>query len=222
MAAGCAEGVANNLKLYSYWNSSCSFRVRIALNLKGIKYEYKAVDLLKGEQSDPEFLKLNPIGFVPILVDGDVVIADSFAIIMYLEDKYPQNPLLPHDIHKRAINFQVATIVSSTIQPLHNLRLLKYIEEKVSHEETHRWTNSVIERCFKALEKLLKDHRGRYATGDEVFLADLFLAPQLYAAFTMLNIDTKLFPILAGLHKSYKEIPAFHEALPENQPDAEH
>ncbi|RDX94883.1 hypothetical protein CR513_22672, partial [Mucuna pruriens] len=160
----------HNLSLYSYWNSSCSFRVRIALNFKGIKYEYKAVDLLRGEQSDPEFLKLNPVGFVPVLVDGDVVIADSFAIIMYLEDKYPQNPLLPRDINVRAINFQVVSIVSSTIQPHQNLRLVNYIEEKVSPEETHRWTNSVIEEGFKALEKLLKDHRGRYATGDQVFL----------------------------------------------------
>ncbi|XP_073219983.1 glutathione S-transferase zeta class-like [Cicer arietinum] len=100
----------NKLILYSYWRSSCSFRLRIALNVKGLEYEYKAVNLLKGEQSHPEFLQLNPIGFVPVLVDGPAVIFDSFAIIMYLEDKYPQHPLLPTDIHKRAINFQVVTI----------------------------------------------------------------------------------------------------------------
>ncbi|RVX05836.1 Glutathione S-transferase zeta class [Vitis vinifera] len=106
------------LKLYSYWRSSCSCRVRIALNLKRLKYEYKAVNLVKGEQFSPGdehgfniilgfFSKLNPLNFVPALVDGDIVVADSFAILMYLEEKYPQHPLLPQDLHKRAINYQV-------------------------------------------------------------------------------------------------------------------
>ncbi|XP_028762801.1 glutathione S-transferase 2-like [Neltuma alba] len=100
------ESGDNKLKLYSYWWSSCAFRVRIALNLKGIKYEYKAVNLLKGEHSHPDFLKLNPVGFVPVLVDGDFVISDSLAIIMYLEDEFTQRPLLPPDLQKRTINFQ--------------------------------------------------------------------------------------------------------------------
>ncbi|KAJ1427089.1 Thioredoxin-like superfamily [Sesbania bispinosa] len=179
----------NKLKLYSYWRSSCSFRVRIALNLKGLKYEYKPVNLLKGENSHPEFLELNPVGFVPVLVDGHAVISDSFAIIMYLEDKYPNHPLLPSDIHKRAINFQAASIVSSSIQPLQNLSLLNYIEEKVSPDEKLPWAQRVIRKGFTALEKLLKEHTGKYATGDEVLLADIFLAPQLYAAFKKFNID---------------------------------
>nr|XP_027190822.1 glutathione S-transferase zeta class isoform X3 [Cicer arietinum] len=190
----------NKLILYSYWRSSCSFRLRIALNVKGLEYEYKAVNLLKGEQSHPEFLQLNPIGFVPVLVDGPAVIFDSFAIIMYLEDKYPQHPLLPTDIHKRAINFQAASIVSSSIQPLHNLNLLKYIEEKVGPDEKLPWVQSVIRKGFTALEKLLKEHSGRYATGDEIFMNE--------------------FPILSKLHETYYEIPAFREAWPENQPDA--
>ncbi|XP_061357255.1 glutathione S-transferase zeta class-like [Gastrolobium bilobum] len=212
----------NKLKLYSYWRSSSSFRVRIALNLKGLQYEYKAVNLLKGEQSHPEFLELNPVGFVPVLVDGHAVIFDSLAIIMYLEDKYPQQPLLPSDIHKRAINFQVASIVSSTIHPLHNLSVLNYIGEKVGPDEKLPWAQSIIRRGFTALEKLLKDHTGRYATGDEVFLADLFLASQLYAAFKRFNIQMNEFPILSRLHETYYEIPAFREALPDNQPDAVH
>ncbi|XP_004499348.1 glutathione S-transferase zeta class isoform X2 [Cicer arietinum] len=210
----------NKLILYSYWRSSCSFRLRIALNVKGLEYEYKAVNLLKGEQSHPEFLQLNPIGFVPVLVDGPAVIFDSFAIIMYLEDKYPQHPLLPTDIHKRAINFQAASIVSSSIQPLHNLNLLKYIEEKVGPDEKLPWVQSVIRKGFTALEKLLKEHSGRYATGDEIFMADIFLAPQLHSAYKRFNIPMNEFPILSKLHETYYEIPAFREAWPENQPDA--
>ncbi|XP_061357256.1 glutathione S-transferase zeta class-like [Gastrolobium bilobum] len=210
----------NKLKLYSHWMSSCSFRVRIALNLKGLKYDYETVNL--SIISNPEFLKLNPVGYVPVLADGDVVIVDSFAIIMYLEDKYPHNPLLPLDIHKRAINFQVANIVSSAIQPFQNRTVVKYIGEKVGSDEKLQWTQSAIGKGFKALEKLLKDHARRYATGDEVFLADLFLAPQLHAAYMIYNIDMKEFPILSRLHETYNEIPAFREAVPENQPDAVH
>ncbi|OIW15694.1 hypothetical protein TanjilG_04229 [Lupinus angustifolius] len=222
MAAESVEE-ENKLTLYSYWRSSCSFRLRIALNLKSISYDYKSVNLLKGEQSHPEFLKLNPVGFVPVLVDGPVVLTDSFAIIMYLEDKYPhRHPLLPNDILKRAINFQAANIVSSLIQPLQNLSVLNYIAEKVGPDEKLPWAQTVIRKGFTALEKLLKDHTGRYATGDEVFLADVFLAPQLYSAFTRFKIHTDEFPILSRLYATYNDIPAFREALPENQPDAVH
>ncbi|GAB4847407.1 Glutathione S-transferase zeta-1 [Ancistrocladus abbreviatus] len=208
------------LQLYSYWTSSCAFRVRIALNVKGLKYDYKAVDLRKGEQFASEFTKINPLSFVPALVDENVVITDSFAIIMYLEEKYPQNPLLPHDLQKRTINYQVASIVSSSIQPLQNLAVLKYIEEKVSPDEKLPWVQNVIKKGFVALEKLLKEHAGRYATGDEVGLADVFLAPQLHAASKRFNIDMEEFPLLKRLYDSYGELPAFQDAMPEKQPDA--
>ncbi|OAY46654.1 glutathione S-transferase zeta class isoform X3 [Manihot esculenta] len=214
------EEPKNKLKLYSYWRSSCSYRVRIALNLKGLSYEYVPVNLVKGEQFNPEFLKLNPIGYVPVLVDGDIVISDSFAILMYLDEKYPQHPLLPRDLHKKAINYQAANIVSSSIQPLQNLAVLKYIEEKVSPDEKLPWLQYHIGKGFAALEKLLKDHAGRYATGDEVFLADLFLAPQLYQAVKRFNLDMTQFPLLSRLHEAYNELPAFQNAMPENQPDA--
>ncbi|XP_059652161.1 glutathione S-transferase zeta class-like isoform X2 [Cornus florida] len=208
------------LKLYSYWRSSCSWRVRIALNLKGLKYEYKPVNLLKGEHFSPEFTKLNPIGYVPVLVDEDFVVADSFAILMYLEEKYPQHPLLPRDLQKRAINYQAANIVSSSIQPLLNLAVLKYIEENVNADARVAWAKYHIEKGFAALEKLLKDYAGKYATGDEVFLADLFLAPQIHGAINRFNIDMTQFPILSRVFEAYNELPAFRDAMPEKQPDA--
>ncbi|KAM1226027.1 hypothetical protein ACFX13_045407 [Malus domestica] len=120
------------LKLYSYWMSSCSFRVRIALNLKGLKYEYKA--LAKGEQFSPEFRKLNPMGYVPVLVDGDTVVADSFAIILYLEEKYPQHPLLPPDLQKKAINYQnsIDVYVVAYTHDVDQLLYRDYEEWKIS------------------------------------------------------------------------------------------
>ncbi|KAL3349915.1 hypothetical protein AABB24_022794 [Solanum stoloniferum] len=217
--AGSGEE-SKKLQLYSYWRSSCAFRVRIALNLKGLDYEYKAVNLLKGEQRDPEYLKLNPLGYVPTLVDGDAVIADSFAILMYLEEKYPQRALLPQDCHKRAINYQAANIVSANIQPLQNLAVLKYIHEKVGPNETTPWVQSHITKGFEALEKLLKDYAGKYATGDEVYMADLFLAPQIHAAIKRFEVDMNQFPTLLRVFEAYQELPAFQDAMPEKQPDA--
>ncbi|XP_057501449.1 glutathione S-transferase zeta class-like [Actinidia eriantha] len=208
------------LTLYSYFRSSCSHRVRIVLNLKGLEYEYKAVNLLKGEQFSPEFTKLNPIGYVPVLVDEDIVVSDSFAICMYLEEKYPQHPLLPRDLQRRAINYQAANIVSSSIQPLQNIGILKYIEEKVNPDEKLVWVNYHIGKGFAALEKLLQEYAGKYATGDEVSLADCFIAPQIYGAIKRFNIDMTQFPLLSRLNEAYNELPAFLDAVPEKQPDA--
>ncbi|URE27939.1 glutathione S-transferase [Musa troglodytarum] len=187
------------LTLYSYWWSTCSQRVRIALNIKGLEYEYKAVNILKGDHFDPEFEKLNPMKYVPALVDGDTVIGDSFAIILYLEDKYPQHPLLPQDPKKKALNLQV------------NLLGSKYSQLEYS-------TSS--ESSCTALEKLLKEHAGKYATGDEVQLADVFLEPQIYAGLARFQIDMSLYPTLARLNDAYNELPAFQAALPQRQPDA--
>ncbi|KAF3952865.1 hypothetical protein CMV_021623 [Castanea mollissima] len=202
--SGSGEVKKQKLKLYSFWWSTCSFRVRIALNFKGLKYEYKSVNLLKGEQLNPEFIKLNPSGNVPVLVDGDTVVADSLAILMYLEDKYPHHyPLLPQDIHKRAINYQ------------------KCIDEKISSDPDVKlaWAQHYIKKGFVALERLLKDYAGRFATGDEVYLADLFLAPQIHAAIKRFNVDMTQFPLLSRLNEAYNEIPAFQDAMPEKQPD---
>ncbi|CAI8592863.1 unnamed protein product [Vicia faba] len=125
--------------------------------------------------------------------------------------QYPQYPLLPTDIHKRAINFQAVSIVSSLIQPLQNLDTLKYIDKRVSRDDKLPWVQSIIRKGFTALEKLLKEHTGR---------GDTFLAPQLHAASKRFNIDMNEFPILSRLHETYYDIPTFRETLPANQPDA--
>ncbi|XP_022895608.1 glutathione S-transferase zeta class-like isoform X5 [Olea europaea var. sylvestris] len=199
MASGTGE-VSKKLKLYSNWRSSCSCRVRIALKLK-------------------EFLKLNPLGYVPVLVDGDFVVADSFAILLYLEEKYPQHPLLPKDLQKRALNYQAANLVSANIQPLQNLSVLGYIHEKLGPDEEIPLAQTHIRKGFAALEKLLENYAGKYATGNEVFLADLFLAPQIDGAVRRFNVDMSEYPILSRINEAYKELPAFQDAMPGKQPD---
>ncbi|KDP28752.1 hypothetical protein JCGZ_14523 [Jatropha curcas] len=210
------------LTLYSYWQSSCAWRVRFALNLKGLSYEYKAVNLEKGEQFSPEFERLNPLHYVPVLVDGDVVVSDSFAILLYLEEKYPQKALLPDDIQQRALNLQAASIITSSMQPLHMVSLQKYMEEKIGPGEPLLWSQSIIEKGLLALERLLKDFASRYATGESVFMADVFLAPQIAVASMRFKIDMSKFPTLARIYESYKILPEFAASLPISQPDAVH
>ncbi|CBI38850.3 hypothetical protein VitviT2T_023518 [Vitis vinifera] len=212
---------SSKLVLYSYWQSSCAWRVRFALNLKGLAYEYRSVNLRKGEQFSPEFKKLNPLCFVPVLVDGDIVVSDSFAILLYLNEKYPQNALLPSDPQLRALNLQASNIVSSSMQPLIMQSILKYIEDKFGPAERQLWVRHNTEKGFQALEKLLKDYAGTYATGEEVYMADVFLAPQTAVAEMRFNIDMSKFPTLNGIYKSCKDLPEFQASVPERQPDAE-
>ncbi|GMP88207.1 hypothetical protein CsSME_00040277 [Camellia sinensis var. sinensis] len=139
---------------------------------------------------------------------------------MYLEEKYPQHPLLPRDLQRRGINYQAANIASSSIQPLQNIGVLKYIGEKVHPDEKLVWVQYHIGKGFAALEKLLKDYAGKYATGDEVCLADCFLAPQIHGAIKRFSLDMTQYPLLSRLNDAYNELPAFQDAMPENQPDA--
>ncbi|XP_076887422.1 glutathione S-transferase zeta class-like [Bidens hawaiensis] len=199
------------MKLHSHPMSSCSRRVRLALNLKGLKYECINITSV----GDPELLKVNPMGYVPALVDGTTVVSDSYAIILYLEEKYPEHPLLPRDIIKKSINYQVASIVSSSIQPLQNTTLVHYIGEIVGPDEKLPWAQYHISKGLVALEKLLANHAGKYATGDEIYLADLYLAPQFDNAINRYKLDMTEFPLLLKLNTVYCQTPAFQQIFAE-------
>ncbi|MFS8009633.1 putative glutathione transferase [Helianthus anomalus] len=200
------------MKLYSHPMSSCSRRVRLALYLKGLKYECITITAV----GDPELLKVNPMGYVPALVDGTTVVSDSYAILLYLEEKYPQHALLPQDIIKKSINYQAASIVSSSIQPLQNTTLVHYIGELVSPDEKLPWAQNHIRKGFVALEKLLANHAGKYATGDEIYLADLYLTFQLDNAINRFKLDMTEFPLLLKLYKVYCQTPSIQQIFAES------
>nr|KYP64480.1 Glutathione S-transferase 1 [Cajanus cajan] len=176
---------ASNPVLYSFSQSSCSWRIRFALCLKGIPYECKEVDLSKGEQYSPEFEKLNPLHYVPVLVDDNVVVSDSYAIFLVGLVFYYSNCNFISFTFPFVV---VASIVHSSIQPLHMLNVLKDME-KMFGAESKPWAQFTIDKGFSALEKLLKDFAGTYATGEHIYMADVFLAPQITQAVQRFDID---------------------------------
>ena len=207
------------MKLYSYYRSSCSWRVRIALNLKEIPYEIIPVNLLKGEQNSSDYLEVNPSGLVPTLVlQNGSQLGQSIAILEYLEEAYPNSPLLPKDPLERAKVRQAVMIVAADTQPLQNLRILqKLFPEQSQEEQKKSYAIERIDSGLKAFSKVTQP--GKYCFGDAVTLADCVLIPQLYNA-RRFGIDVEQsFPILNDIEKNLQQLEAFIQATPEHQSD---
>uniref|UniRef100_A0A0N5BVX3 maleylacetoacetate isomerase n=1 Tax=Strongyloides papillosus TaxID=174720 RepID=A0A0N5BVX3_STREA len=204
--------------LYSYWRSSCSWRVRIALNLKKIDYEYKAVNLLKQENRSDEYLKINPIGFVPTLIIDDNVLTESLSIIEYINEKYPEPfPLLPKSLSDRAKARSIALTISSSIQPIQNLGVINYYSSDPAKKK--EWSNHFITKGFTTVEKMLEKCHGKYCVGDNITIADLCIPPQVYNALRF-DVDMSKFPIISKINEELGKIEAFKLAHPSVQPDS--
>ncbi len=212
------------MRLHGYYRSSASFRVRIALNLKGVAFEQQTHHLRRGEQRAPAFLALNPQGFVPALEDGGAVLTQSLAIIEYLDETLPDPPLLPATPLARARVRALAQIVACDIHPIDNLRVLRYLRQPLGHDEAtvQTWYNHWIAEGFAALEAMLaaSAETGRFCHGDAPGLADICLVPQVVNAANF-KLDMAPYPTVRRVFDAAMALPAFARALPANQPDAE-
>ena len=209
------------MKLYTYNRSSAAYRVRIALNLKGIGWQSEAINLLKAEEQGEQYRVVNAQGVVPSLDDDGFVLGQSMAILEYLEEKYPTPALLPSNIQSRAIVRAMSNIIACDIHPLNNLKVLKHLVGKlsVSEEDKIAWYVHWIEEGFAALEALLQKHsNGRFCFGDNVTLSDALLIPQVYNA-NRFDVNLKPFELIRTINESCLQIEAFQQATPENQPD---
>lgn len=214
------------MKLYSYFRSSASYRVRIALNVKNLPYEYVPVHLVRegGEQLKPEYRAVNVDGIVPTLIDGHEVMPQSLAIIEYLEETHPEPPLLPKAPADRAYVRSLALQVACEIHPLNNLRVLKYLKHtlRVENDAKDAWYRHWVDTGFATLEThLASDGRtGKLCFGDEPTLADACLIPQVFNA-QRFNVDTSKYPTIQRIYDHAMQIDAFARAAPGVQPDAE-
>jgi maleylacetoacetate isomerase len=212
------------IKLYTYFRSSASFRVRIALNLKGLAFESVPIHLLRGggEQNSESYSLRNPARLVPSLEDGPLTLGQSLAIIEYLEDVYPNPPLMPADPQLRAKVRELALSVACDIHPLNNLRVLRYLHAPLGIEEERRndWARHWITLGFRAIEYTLARTAGRYCFGDTPSVADCCLIPQIFNARRVeLMLDE--FPNILRVHEHCMQQPAFIRAAPGAQSDAE-
>jgi maleylacetoacetate isomerase len=207
--------------LYGYWRSSASYRVRIALGIKGLAYDQVAINLAKGAQSSIGFKLLNPQGFVPYLIDGDAGLNQSLAIIEYLDEFYPDPPLLPADLLARARVRGAALQIACDIHPLNNLRVLNYLRGPLAQPQdaVDTWYRHWVETGFEVLEELAEVATGAYLFGDTVTLADVCLVPQMWNA-RRLQADVARFPKLSAIDVRLNALPAVAAARPERQPDA--
>lgn len=212
------------MKLYNFFRSGTSHRLRIALNLKGLPYEYVAVDLRTEEHLGAAFKALNPQGLVPALAEGDQVLTQSPAIIEWLEERYPTPPLLPTDPDERARVRAMAALVGCDIHPINNRRILEYLRKQLGCDEAavQAWCGTWIDAGFAALEQQLAadKQRGRFCFGDTPGLADVYLVPQVESA-RRFKVDLTPYPTITAIDEACAELDAFSRAAPAAQPDAQ-
>jgi maleylacetoacetate isomerase len=214
------------LALYTYFRSSAAYRVRIALNLKGLDYEPRFIDLRQegGPERFLEYRKLNPQGLVPTLLEGEDVLTQSLAIIEYLEETHPEPPLLPRSPGDRAYVRSLAQIVACDIHPLNNLRVLNYLQARLGLGEEARlaWYRHWVEEGFAALEERLGTGRmsQQFCLGNTPTLADICLVPQVYNA-RRYACDLSQYPRISAIEENCLRLPAFMKAAPGQQPDAD-
>lgn len=212
------------MKLYGYWRSSSTWRVRIALAHKGLDYENAPVHLVRdgGVQHQDWYQALNPAEQVPLLeleIDGQTRrIGQSIAILGLLEELYPEPAFLPSDTYQRARAVQLAELVNSGIQPLQNLRVIQKLKELDLHAKA--WCQDVIARGLAAYEATMQDVSGAFSVGDAPSWADALLIPQLYNA-RRFDLDLTPYPTILAVEANCAELPAFQTSRPENMPDAE-
>ncbi|ANC01906.1 maleylacetoacetate isomerase [Pseudomonas putida] len=206
------------MELFTYFRSTSSYRVRIALALKGLDYQARPVNLLKGEHRAADYLALNPQGRVPALrTDSGELLVQSLAIIEYLEERFPDTPLLPQGEDARAQVRGVAAIIGCDVHPLHNVSVLNQLRQ-LGHDETqvNQWIAHWIGQGLAAVEQLIGDQG--FCFGDTPGLADVYLMPQLYAA-ERFNVDLDDYPRIRRVAALAGQHPAFVKAHPANQPD---
>jgi maleylacetoacetate isomerase/maleylpyruvate isomerase len=211
------------MRLYTYYRSSAAFRVRIALNLKGLLYEPQFVHLARGEQRKSEYLAVNPQGLVPALVDEGQLLTQSLAIIEYLDETHRSPPLLPKDPLGRARVRSLALLVACEIHPLNNQRTLQYLVNELGHsdEEKNRWYQHWIRDGMAKLESdLARGGSGSFCYGDAPGMADCCLVPQVFNA-QRFNCDLSHAPRVMRVFEQCMQLEAFQRAQPSRQPDAE-
>jgi maleylacetoacetate isomerase len=211
------------MKLYGYWRSSATYRVRIILALKSLDYDYIPVNLLAGDQHSEAHSKRNPQGLVPALeTDSGHLITQSLAIAEYLEEAFPERPVLPDDIYLRARARAVANAIACEAQPFMNLRVQTYLKKERDFDAAamgdwlDRWTGGAM----RAAETLVSATSGKFAVGDAPGLADAFIVPQVFGA-TRFGVDLSECPTLTAIADRCNDLSAFKAAHPDNQPDAQ-